>query len=291
MTASTSQTEAPAFGTYAARGFVAWAIRHTRASTSAWASRRFAFLLRRLAIAHLKGEPVDTETLGARMRIHPQSNVCEKRVLFMPQHFDIEELAALRRHVQDHARDSYNFVDIGANVGAYALFVAGLAGPGARILAVEPQPRVFAKLAYNIGLNPFGTVKAVASAVADKAGELTLFLDSRNEGESSVRVLNSTSAQAVKAPALPLVDLLASEGFARVDGMKIDVEGAEDLILEPFLAPGNQHLWPSLLIIEDSTSKWNVDLMPLLDKAGYRLARHTRLNFIFERPSRNPQQG
>lgn len=224
MTASTSQTEAPAFGTYAARGFVAWAIRHTRASTSAWLSRRFAFLLRRLAIAHLKGAPVDTETLGARMRIHPQSNVCEKRVLFMPQHFDIEELAALRRHVQDHARDGYHFVDIGANVGAYALFVAGLAGSGARILAVEPQPRVFAKLAYNIGLNPFGTVKAVACAVADKAGELTLFLDPRNESESSVRVLNSTSAQAVKAPALPLVDLLASEGFARVDGMKIDVD-------------------------------------------------------------------
>jgi len=49
MTASTSQTEAPAFGTYAARGFVAWSIRHTRASTSAWLSRRFAFLLRRLA--------------------------------------------------------------------------------------------------------------------------------------------------------------------------------------------------------------------------------------------------
>jgi FkbM family methyltransferase len=291
MTASTSQPEAPAFGTYAARGFVAWAIQHTRASTSAWTSRRFAFLLRRLAIAQLKGTPVDTETLGARMRIHPQSNVCEKRVLFMPQHFDVEELAALRRHIGAHARDGYHFVDIGANIGAYALFVAALAGSGARILAVEPQPRVFAKLAYNIGLNPFGTIKAVACAVADKAGELTLFLDPRNEGESSVRVLNSTSAQAVRAPALPLVDLLASEGFARVDGMKIDVEGAEDLILEPFLAAGNEHLWPSLLIIEDSTSKWNVDLRPLLEKAGYRLVRHTRLNFIFERPSAPLPQG
>jgi FkbM family methyltransferase len=237
-----------------------------------------AFLLRRLAIRSLSGAPVDTTTLGARMRIQPQSNVCEKRVLFMPQFFDTDELAILSAHITE----GYRFIDIGANVGAYSLFVAARAGNAARILAVEPQPQVFARLAFNIALNPFGTVKAVACAVADKAGELTLFLDARNEGESSMRMLRSTGAGSVKVPAVPLADLLRSEGFEQVDGMKIDVEGAEDLILEPFLSAANSALWPRLLIIEDSTSKWNVDLRPLLERAGYRLVRQTRLNFVFE---------
>ena len=71
----------------------------------------------------------------------------------------------------------FTFVDIGANVGAYSLFVAARAGGTARILAVEPQPDIFDRLAYNISLNPFGTIKAVDCAVADKTGELTLFLD------------------------------------------------------------------------------------------------------------------
>ncbi len=289
MTASHPTSDTPPFGAFNATGFVAWAIGKTRASSSTWISRRMAFLLRRLAISSLKGQPVDTETLGARMRVHPQSNVCEKRVLFMPQFFDTEELAALSAHVAAHsaqaggrsAADGYHFVDIGANVGAYSLFVAAQAGRGARILAVEPQPGVFARLACNIGFNPFGTIKAVACAVADKAGELTLFLDAQNEGESSVRTLGTSGAQSVKAPAVPLADLLQTEGFSRVDGMKIDVEGAEDLILEPFLAPGNRPLWPALLIIEDSTSKWNIDLKALLAQSGYHLERQTRLNLIF----------
>jgi len=270
--------ETPPFGAFAAKGFVAWAIGRTRASTASWASRRAAFLLRRLAIRSLKGNPVDTETLGARMRVYPQSNVCEKRVLFMPQFFDAEELGVLERHITE----GYRFVDIGANVGAYSLFVAARAGRQARILAIEPQPQVFSRLAFNIGLNPFGTIKAVACAVADKAGELTLFLDPRNEGESSMRMLRSSAALSVKVPAVPLAELLHSEGFTHVDGMKIDVEGAEDLILEPFLDASHRALWPRLLIIEDSTSKWNVNLRPLLEQAGYSLVRQTRLNFVFE---------
>lgn len=279
MPTTQTQAERAPFGTFKAEGFVAWAIQQTRASTMAWGSRRFAFLIRRLAISSLKGGPVDTETLGAKMRIFPQSNICEKRVLFMPQFFDSQELDVLAAHI----RPGYRFVDIGANVGAYALFVAARAGADARILAVEPQPSVFAKLSTNIGLNPFGTVKAVACAVADKGGELTLFLDPRNEGETSMRTLRSSAANSVKVPALPLADLLSSEGFAAVDAMKIDVEGAEDLILEPFLATQHMAFWPRLLILEDSSSKWNIDLKALIGRVGYRLVRQTRLNLIYER--------
>ncbi|MGL4439207.1 MAG: FkbM family methyltransferase [Bosea sp. (in: a-proteobacteria)] len=276
---SHTQNDTPPFGTYKAAGFVAWAIGRTRASTMAWWSRRFAFLIRRMAISSLKGAPVDTETLGARMRVFPQSNICEKRVLFMPQFFDSQELAILA----DHIRPGYRFIDIGANVGAYSLFVAARAGRDARVLAVEPQPGVFAKLAINISLNPFGTIKAVACAVADKAGDLTLFLDARNEGESSMRTLRSSDANAVKVPAVPLAQLLSSEGFEHVDAMKIDVEGAEDLILEPFLVPAHTSLWPRLLILEDSTSKWNMDLRSLIEHSGYKLIKQTRLNFVFVR--------
>jgi FkbM family methyltransferase len=277
MTSTPSSADRPAFGAFDPKGFVAWAIGQTRASSSNWFSRRKAFLLRRLAISSLKGKPVDIEALGARMRIFPQSNVCEKRVLFMPQFFDTEELAILAADL----REGYRFVDIGANIGAYSLFVAARAGAKARILAVEPQPAVFAKLACNISLNPFGTIKAVACAVADKAGELTLFLDPSNEGESSVRVLASSGTRSVKSPAVPLLDLLKSEGFTKVDGMKIDVEGAEDLILEPFLASAGRDLLPKLLMIEDSTSKWSVDLKSLLQKKGYTLEKRTRLNLVF----------
>ena len=124
-------------------------------------------------------------------------------------------------------------MDVGANVGGYSLFVAARAGGSGRILALEPQPEIFDRLTY-IRQNPFGTVKAIACAVADKTGELTLFLDPRNHGEFSVKIVSPNEADAIRVPAITLLDLLNQEHFTKVDAIKLDVEGAEDLILDPF---------------------------------------------------------
>ena len=272
-------TDPRPFGTHAPSGFARWAIERTRALPNRWAARRMAHLLRRLAIQSLRGAPVDTEALGARMRLYPYNNICEKKVLFTPQFFDPEELGQLKSAI----RDGFTFVDVGANVGAYSLFVAAQAGLGARILAVEPQPDVFDRLAYNIRQNPFGTIKAVACAVADKSGELTLFLDPRNKGESSVKIVGSSQAPMIRVPAVTLLELLTSEGFTRLDALKLDVEGAEDLILDPFFRDAPASLHPTLIIIEDGRERWQTDLGRLLAAQGYRLARRTRLNLIYER--------
>ena len=147
---------------------------------------------------------------------------------------------------------------------------------------------MFSRLAYNIAQNPFGTVKAVACALADKPGELTLFLDSSNRGESSVRILRSgtgATVTTVRVPAVTLLALMESEGYDRLDAIKLDVEGAEDLILEPFLRDAPQHLWPSFIIIEDSRERWQTDLAGLLESNGYVLTAKTRLNLVFERTS------
>lgn len=267
------------FGAYAPSDFVQWALTRTRAASRGWVGRRLAFLFRRLAVKSLNGEPLDVEALGARMRLYPYNNVCEKRILFTPQFFDPEERALLAERI----KDGFTFVDVGANVGGYALFVAALAGGAARILAVEPQPEIFDRLTYNISQNPFGTVKAVACAVADKTGELTLFLDPRNKGESSVKIVGSSQSHAVRVPAVTLLDLLQRENFTRLDAIKLDVEGAEDLIICPFFRDAPESLYPSLLVIEDGRDQWQTDLVKLLESRGYRLILQTRLNLVFER--------
>ena len=272
-------TDSRPFGVHAPQGFARWAIERTRRMPNRWSARRVAFMLRRMAINTLRGAPVDTEALGVRMRLYPYNNICEKKVLFTPQYFDAEELAAL----ESRMRDGFTFVDVGANVGAYSLFVAAKAGPRARILAIEPQPDVFDRLTYNIRQNPFGTIKAVACAVADKAGELTLFLDHRNKGESSVKIVGPSQAETARVPAVTLLDLLHQEGFTRVDAMKLDVEGAEDLILDPFFRDAPESLYPSFFIIEDGRGQWQSDLPELLETKGYRLLVHTQLNLLYER--------
>jgi FkbM family methyltransferase len=267
------------FGTFAPKAYLARIIARTRAASDSFLGRKIAYALRRLGLRTLDGAPVDIESLGAKMRLYPDGNVCEKRVLFTPQYFDAVE----RELLASRLRDGFTFIDIGANIGAYSLFVAARAGRGARILAVEPQPEIFARLAFNIAQNPFGTVKAVACALADKPGELTLFIDPTNRGESSVRILNSSAGTSVKVPAMTLLSLVEGEGYERIDAIKLDVEGAEDLILEPFLRDAPPSLWPGFIIIEDSRQRWQTDLAGLLERNGYKLIAQTRLNLVFER--------
>ena len=270
------------YGTYAPTGLVARIAEQTgRLSYGSWGGRRLSLFLRRIAIGLLRGAPLDVERYGARMRLYPYNNNCEKKVLFTPQFFDPEERDILRSKL----RPGCTFLDIGANIGAYALSVAAFAGPGARILAIEPQPDVFDRLTYNIAQNPFGTVKALACAVADKAGELTLFVDPRNRGESSLKIVGTNEGAQIRVPALPLLELARSEGIDRIDAMKLDVEGAEDLILEPFLREAPVSLHPRLLIVENGTDQWQIDLPALLEQHGYRQTGRTRLNLIFERAS------
>lgn len=267
------------FGTFAPKAYLARIIARTRAASDSFLGRKIAYALRRLGLRSLDGAPVDIESLGAKMRLYPSGNVCEKRVLFTPQYFDAVE----RELLASRLRDGFTFIDIGANIGAYSLFVAARAGRSARILAVEPQPEIFARLTFNIAQNPFGTVKAVACALADKPGELTLFIDPTNRGESSVRILNSSAGTSVRVPAMTLLSLVEGEGYERIDAIKLDVEGAEDLILEPFLRDAPPSLWPGFIIIEDSRQRWQSDLAGLLERSGYKLIAQTRLNLVFER--------
>jgi FkbM family methyltransferase len=274
-------TETEPFGTYAPGAPLRGLLAVTRALPETWLGRRVALSLRQFVIRALRGRPVDIEVLGARMRLYPYRNICEKKVLFTPQYFEAEELDILASHVHD----GFVFIDIGANVGAYSLYAASKAGRGARILAVEPQPDVFERLVYNIQLNSSGSIKAVACALADRAGELTLFLDARNSGESSVKIVGSGAQRVVKVPAKTLLELVREEGYAAIDAIKLDVEGAEDIILDPFLRDAPAALHPKLLIIEDGSNRWQIDLPKIVEEHGYRLRAKTRLNFVYEKAS------
>jgi FkbM family methyltransferase len=268
------------FGHYAPRGLVRRLLAITRGSSQGWAGKRRAFFLRSLGLKILRGRPIDLETFGFKMRFYPAANGTEKRLLFTPQYFDALE----RDYLLSRLTDDFVFVDVGADVGSHALFVAAHAGPRARILAIEPQPDIFERLIYNIRLNAFSTIKALACGVADRDGLITLFINPTNSGETSMRVVNAhAKGRHLTVQAKTLAHLLADEGFTRVDVLKLDVEGAEDIILEPFLTDARRSVWPETLIIRNMPARWGIDLPALVVDHGYVLALQTGMNLIYRR--------
>lgn len=268
------------FGHHAPRGLTAQVLKVTRRLPWTWLGRRFAFVCRTAGIAMLREKPQDVDALGARMRLYPAHNVSEKNLLFTPHLFDPDE-----RHVLAAAiADGFTFVDIGANVGGYSLFAAALAGPHARILAIEPQPDIFERLVYNVSQNPFGTIKALECAVTDRDADITLFVDPANSGETSMRFVSQQGkALAVTVRSKALTTILADERWDRIDAMKVDVEGAEDLVLEPFFRDAEPTLWPKLLIVDSGSPQATEKIATLSGGRAYKLVLRTRSNIVFQR--------
>jgi len=270
------------FGEYRPHGALRRLIQFTQNAGLHWLGQRAALMARGVGLRRLRARPVDVtvETLRARMRLYPFNNACEKRLLFTPHLSDREE----RRFLAERITPEMTFLDIGAGVGATSLFVALRAGPRARVLAVEPQPVLFERLLYNLRQNPAATIKALGCAVADAEGAVTLFSNPFDLGETSMRIVNvEGGGTSVVASAKSLATLAHEEGFERIDAMKLDVEGAEDLVLEPFLASEPESFWPRALILAYSPGKWDVDLCALLESLGYVRVLRTRVYVIYER--------
>jgi len=226
----------------------------------------------------LRAGPVDVHYQGAAFRLHHQASATERGALFNPD-YNLDELDFLRRHVPVGG----TFVDLGANVGTYALALAHHAGTGGKVIAVEPHPVIHARLAFNRTASSADQVRLVAAAVGPFDGELLIETDGSNLGASHV-VAGAPSANAIKVPSLRLMRILVEADVTSVDALKIDIEGFEDRALIPFFKEAPQSLWPRVVVIEHlSRDEWQQDCIADMIARGYREAGRTRSNTLLTR--------
>ncbi len=146
--------------------------------------------------------------------------------------FDAELLRAVTLLV----RPGDTVWDIGANVGAFALGAAHVAGAAGQVLAVEPDTwlaqlvRDSAQLPQNADLS----VSVLAAAVSDRVGIARFHIAARGRASSSLASDGRSPAGGVRevqlVPVLTLDDLL--EAGDAPDCLKIDVEGGETRLLQ-----------------------------------------------------------
>jgi FkbM family methyltransferase len=225
-----------------------------------------------------RGGPVDARYQGAAFRLYHQASATERGVLFNPD-YNLEELEFLRGHIPTGGV----FIDIGANVGTYAMVLARHVGANGKVIAVEPHPVAHARLSFNRAASGFAQLKLIAAAAGPSDGELLIETDGENLGASHV-VSGQPSSGAFRVPSLRLERILADANVAKVDGLKIDVEGFEDRVLIGFFRDAPQALWPRAVVIEHlSRDEWLDDSIADMRARGYREAGKTRSNTLLER--------
>jgi FkbM family methyltransferase len=226
----------------------------------------------------LRAGPVDVQYQGASFRFYHQASATERGALFNPD-YNLEELEFLRAHTPAGGV----FVDVGANVGTYALALARQVGAGGKVIAIEPHPVTQARLAFNRAASGYTQVTLVAAAAGPSDGELMIETDGDNLGASHI-VSGGRAGNAIRVPSLRLQRILGDAGVAQVDALKIDVEGFEDRVLTGFFQDAPQALWPRAVVIEHlSRNEWLQDCIADMLARGYAEAGKTRSNTLLVR--------
>lgn len=120
------------------------------------------------------------------------------------------------------------FVDAGANIGLYTILLTKKSG--CRSVAFEPNHDTFQRLYRNVALNHLEErVTLIPCALSNEAGVVTISLESPGNVGGSSMIQQGRYVNA--APALPLSVALEDLDISNVKLLKIDVEGAENLVL------------------------------------------------------------
>jgi FkbM family methyltransferase len=116
-------------------------------------------------------------------------------------------------------------VDCGANIGITSLFLAARY-PGATILSVEPHPENFALLKTNVSqVSRILPIRACLTGAPQGAVRFTT--DHCAWGN---RI--ATDDRGVLVPAITIEELCKQNGIEKIDLLKLDIEGAEEQVLE-----------------------------------------------------------
>ncbi len=173
-------------------------------------------------------------------------------------------------------------IDVGANIGMFAVYLQWNAR-GVNVHCFEPSVSSFGRLKANIELNKIGSVvRAYNVAVSAQEGTANL-----SAGQSLVRSIVGNDAAADNGSAraagetVRTIDLNAAidmAGAARIDLLKIDVEGAEVEILNGAAAASWQKIERVVVEIHDNIRPGtHRAVTTAIAKAGLRVVREIDL--------------
>ena len=174
------------------------------------------------------------------------------------------------------AKPGDTVIDVGGHIGFVTLHLRGLVGKTGRVVVFEPGPNTLPYLRANIA--PFANGELVEAACGDQNGEVDFWIEGlsgqnnslnrkyRNFDANRKKAYSSEDMHRITVPMMSIDSYLAATGL-RPSLLKIDVEGAEDLVLrgaERCLA----QIRPAIIV---EVTEHSVEVATLLRRHHYRL--------------------
>ena len=193
-------------------------------------------------------------------------------------------------------------VDVGANAGIHTVLFSRLVGPRGRVHAIEASPSIFKRLQANLALNGAeGNTITHNVAILDAPGRVPVYLhDSYNDGGTTIvstEAARRDTHQEGTVEGKPLEQVIPIDDLMRAKLIKIDVEGAEWLVVQG-MRPILPRLPRDCSVLVEVTPRALADfgasvedLKQLFESNGFEAFRLPRqdVEFYIRRPSTVPQ--
>jgi len=152
--------------------------------------------------------------------------------------------------ILDILKEGMVCLDIGSNIGYYALLESKAVGNSGKVISVEPSPRNFSYLKNNLESEKVTNVEVYNLAIGDKDGEVDFAVsdrsnlgyvitdDQNSQNSSTDQVPNKPNTiktmNVIKVPMKRIDSFLEEKKLDRLDFVRMDIEGFEIKLFEGF---------------------------------------------------------
>jgi len=135
-----------------------------------------------------------------------------------------------------HTKNSYSFIDIGANIGIHSLLASSRKiNEEQKILSIEPYEPIYEVLKKNIDANGFTNIIPINKGLGESESKKYFFSSSdKNQGRGSFTKIHNAEKTDRKL-SITTLDKILEEHFPNKSSnllLKIDVEGYEYFVLK-----------------------------------------------------------
>lgn len=199
---------------------------------------------RLLKVALVRGDRKLTQARMALARLRRGSGLFQREVQGSRMWLDMSDVglsselylrgireAHATAEFQDRLRPGQVIVDIGANIGYYALMEARAVGEEGQVYAIEPVDENVALLQKNVEANSYGNVEVYNMAIGDRNCVKEINLSNQSNLGTFCENLDLDPSGKKKAVEVKTLDSFL-QGKRRPDIVRMDVEGYEFEILK-----------------------------------------------------------
>ena len=169
-------------------------------------------------------------------------------------------------------------IDAGSNIGMATVYFKSIY-PQSEIICFEPGPEAFSHLQNNIALNGFKDVTAHNLAIMDKQGSIDFYVHPDRPGHQGMAFIpdrEGIRSKKIEVKSVPLSGYITRP----VDLLKLDVEGAEEMVINELVQSNKLGLVKQLVLEYHLHIIDQGDLpgfLKTLSSAGFKWQIHTEI--------------